>query len=190
NVTSVKDGSVRRTSSVERVRREALPMSKPIGAARIGEGRPARGPGERWQGNQMDKMVRGTPADRRPQRESSRKPAFRGHRGDERPRMSEQRGPTGGPARPSGDRARTAIRQSPAQGRTRPDAGGARAEGREPVYGEKRFARPAFGGKVYGSRKRGPVDAPGLRPGGQKRPRPKPSGQQPANSRGRGGRRP
>jgi 23S rRNA pseudouridine2605 synthase len=189
NVISVKDGSVRRTSSVERVRREALPMSKPIGAVRTGERGPARGAGDRWQGSQMDKMARGTAADRRPQGDSGRKPAFRGHREDDRHRMSEQRGPAGSPARPSGDRVRTAIRQSPTQGRSRPDARGGRAEGRGSGQGEKRFASPAFGGKVYGSRKRGPVSGPGPRPGGPKRSRPKPSGQQPANTRGRGGRR-
>jgi 23S rRNA pseudouridine2605 synthase len=190
NVISVKDGSVRRTSSVERVRREALPMSKPIGVVRTGERGPARGAGDRWQGSQLDKMARGTAADRRPQGDSGRKPAFRGQRGDDRPRMSEQRGPTGGPTRPSGDRVRTAIRQSPTQGRPRPDARGERTEGKGPGYGEKRFARPAFGGKVYGSRKRGPVNAPGLRTGGPKISHPKPSGQRPANTRGRGGRRP
>jgi len=190
NVTSVKDGSVRRASSVERVRREALPMSKPIGAARIGEGGPARGPGERWQARRKDEMVHGAPVDRRPHAASGRKPAFSGRRADERPRMSEQRGPSGGPARPSGDRARTASRQSPTQGHPRPEATGTRTGGRAPAYGEKRTARPAFGGKVYGSRTRGPVNAPAFRPGGPKRSGPKPTGQRPANTRGRGGRRP
>jgi 23S rRNA pseudouridine2605 synthase len=185
NVTSVKDGLARRASSVERIRREALPMSKPIAAVGTGE----RGPGKRWPARRKDGMVHGASVDRRPLVASGRKPAFHGPRGDERPRMSEQRGPTGGPARPSGERARTVIRQSPTQGRPEPETRGTRAEGRKPGYGEKRFARPAFGGKVYGSRKRGPVDAPGLRPGSQKRSRPKPSGQ-PANTRGRGGRRP
>jgi len=36
-VTSVKAGAVRRTSSVERVRREAPPVLKPVAAARTGE---------------------------------------------------------------------------------------------------------------------------------------------------------
>lgn len=193
NVTSVKDGAVRRTSSVERARREAPPVSKPIGAARPGERGPvrgpARGPGERWQARQKDEVVRGASVDRRPHVASGRKPAFRGHRADERPRVSEERGPSGGPARPSGDRTRTASRQSPTQGRPRPEDRGMRTDGRAPAYGEKRTARPAFGGKVYGSRKRGPVNAPGFKQGGPRRTGPRPSGPRPSSTRGQGGRR-
>ena len=183
-VTSVKAGAVRRTSSVERVRREAPPVLKPVAAARTGERGPARGPDERRQARQKDGMVHGASVDRRPHAAGGRKPAFRGHRADERPRVSEQRGPSGGPARPSVDRARTTIRQSPTQGRPRPDARGTRAEGRAPVYGEKRTARTAFGGKAYGSRKRGPINAPAFRPGGPKRSGPRPTGQGPGNTRG------
>ena len=151
NVTSVKDGSVRRTSSVERVRREALPMSKPIGAVRIGEGGPSRGPIEQLQGKQNDRMARGAGADRRPRVEGARKPPFRGQRSEERPRWSEQRGTSGGPARPSGDRARPT---GSAMGRPRPDARGARAGGGASGFGEKRSSRPALGGKVYGTGQR------------------------------------
>lgn len=247
NVIGVTDGTVRRTASVERSREVPVPRALFVEAAKTGERGPSRGPIEQLQGKQIDRMARGADADRRPRVEGARKPPFRGQRSEERPRWSEQRGASGGPARPSGDRSRptgsamgrqrpdargvragresagtgekrtarpafggkvsgtrgggssgrpsrpSGDRARPASfttGRPRPDARGTRTEGRGPGYGEKRFARPAFGGKVYGSRKRGPVNAPVLRTGGPKISRPKPSGQRPANTRGRGGRRP
>jgi 23S rRNA pseudouridine2605 synthase len=179
-VTSVKDGSVRRTASVERSREVPVPRAPFVEAAKTGERGPSRGPIEQLQGKQNDRMARGAGADRRPRVEGARKPPFRGQRSEERPRWSEQRGTSGGPARPSGDRSRPT---GSAMGRQRPDARGVRAGRESAGSGEKRTARPAFGGKVSGTREGGSSGRPSRPSGDRARPasfttgRPRPDAQ-------------
>jgi len=151
NVIGVTDGTVRRTASVERSREVPVPRAPFVEAAKTGERGPSRGPTEHLQGKENDRMARGAGTDRRPRVEGARKPPFRGQRSEERPRWSEQRGTSGGPARPSGDRARPT---GSAMGRPRPDARGARAGGGASGFGEKRSSRPAFGSKVYATGQR------------------------------------
>ena len=180
NVIGVTDGTVRRTASVERSREVPVSRALFVEAAKTGERGPLRGPIEQLQGKQNDRMARGTDANRRPRVEGARKPPFRGQRSEERPRWSEQRGTSGGPARPSGDRSRPT---GSAMGRQRPDARGVRAGRESAGSGEKRTARPAFGGKVSGTREGGSSGRPSRPSGDRARPasfttgRPRPDAQ-------------
>ncbi len=142
-----------------------------------------------WQGKEKERSTRGGAADHRQRGAGDRRPAFAAQRPATRPPWKEQRDSSRGPGRPSGERPRTSGARATDQRGPRQDERGTRVGGREPGRDEKRASRPAFVGKVYGTRKRGPVNTPGFKPTGQKRTGSRPSGPRPSNTRGRGGRR-
>jgi hypothetical protein len=94
---------------------------------------------------------------------------------------------TGGPKR-TGDRPRPFAARATDHRGPRQEERVTRAVGREPGSDEKRSWRPASPGKVYGTRKRGPVSS-GFKPGGPKRTGARPSRPRPSGSGSRGGRR-
>ena len=95
---------------------------------------------------------------------------------------------TGGPKRTE-ERPRPFVARATDHRGPRQEERGTRAVGREPERDEKRSWRPVFPGKVYGTRKRGPVNTPGYKPAGQKRTGSRPSGPRTSNTGGRSGRR-
>lgn len=92
---------------------------------------------------------------------------------------------TGGPKRTDARPRPTAAPATDHRG-PRQEERGTRVGSREPGRDEKRSWRPAFPGKVYGTRKRGPVSTPGFKPAGPKRTeeRPRPSDARAADHRG------
>ncbi len=122
-----------------------------------------------WQGKEKGRETRGAAAADRQRGVGDQRPAFAAHGHVTRPPREEQRGPSGGPGRPSGEGPRTSGARPAKQRGPLQNERGPRTGDREPGRDEKRSARPAFGGKVYGSRKRGPVNMPGFKPAGQAR---------------------
>ena len=139
-----------------------------------------------WQGKEKDRAVRGAAAGDRRTGAGDGRPAFAMQRPAARPTWKEQRDLSRGPGRPSGERPRTSGARAMDQRGPRQDERGTRVGGREPVRDEKRASRPAFAGKVYGTRKRGPVSTTGLKPAGPKRTeeRPRPSAARATEHRG------
>ena len=93
-------------------------------------------------------------------------------------------GPKRTEERPRLSAARTADHRGPRQ--EKPRSG---VVNREPGSDEKRSWRPAIPDKVYGARKRGPVNTSGKPRTGPKRTGSRPSGPRPSKPRGSGGRR-
>ena len=135
---------------------------------------------------------RGTTAvGRGPIRDDKRspRPAFGGKRPAARPPWTEQRGPSAGPRRPSGERTQPSTMWAKDPRGPGQKEQGTQAVGREPVSDEKRSWRPAHPGKVYGTRKQGPARSASFKPGGPKRSGSRPSRPRPSSTGGRGGRR-
>jgi 23S rRNA pseudouridine2605 synthase len=136
-----------------------------------------------WQGKEKDRTARWATGVHRQRSTGDRSPAFAAPRPATRPPWKEQHDSSRGSGRPHGERPRTSGVRATDQRGPRPDLRGPGAGGRGPVRDEKRAARPAFVGKVYGSRKRGPVNTPGFKPAGQPRTGVRPSGPRPAGPR-------
>jgi 23S rRNA pseudouridine2605 synthase len=122
-----------------------------------------------WPGKENVSRPRGGIARGRPASDGERRPAFGGKPTAARPSRNEQRGPSAGPRRPSGERPRPSVARATEHRGPRQEERGTMAAGRGLGQDEKRTWRPASPGKVYGTRKRGPVNTPGFRPTGSKR---------------------
>ncbi len=186
--------AVGREPGSEEKRRSRVHAPRGSAAGTQGSGRERPGGatvGQRtvWPGKEKDSRARGVIAKGRPASAGDRRPVFDGKRPAAKPSWNEQRGPSTGPRRPSGERPRTPGAGATDHRISRMEEQGTRAVGREPGQDEKRTWRPALPGKVYGTRKQGPARTPGFKPTGQKRPGSRPSGPRPSKPRGSGGRR-
>lgn len=136
-----------------------------------------------WQAKDNVREARGAPAGDRPRSPGDGRPAFTGQRPPARPTWKETRDPSRGPGRSSGEMQRTSVARATDHRGPRPDERGKGAGDREPGRDEKRSWRPALPGKVYGTRKRGPVNTPGFKPGGPRGTVTRDSGQRPEQRR-------
>lgn len=136
-----------------------------------------------WPGKERDSRDRGGIAKGRPASAGDRRPMIEGKRPAARPSWNEQRGPSAGRRRPSEERPRPSAAPATDHRVPRQAEQGTRAVGREPGRDEKRSRRPAAPDKVYGTRKRGPVNTPGFKPADQQRTGSRPAGSRPEERR-------
>jgi 23S rRNA pseudouridine2605 synthase len=138
-----------------------------------------------WQGNETEHSTRSGTAGHRTRNAGDRRPAIAAQQPATRLPWKDQREPSRRPGGPSGDTPKpTGARSGPGQGKRAP-----KVVGREPGSDEKRSWRPAAPGKVYGTRKRGPVNTPGFKPTDRKSTGSRPSRPRPSNTRGHSSRR-
>jgi 23S rRNA pseudouridine2605 synthase len=173
----------------EEKRRSRVNAPRSVAGARgsIGERHVAGSVGQRTprQGNEKERGVRGGAADQRPRSTNDRRPAYDGKRTAAKTPWKEQHGSSRGPGRPSGERPRPSGARATDQRGPRQDERGARVGSREPVRDKMRAQRPAFVGKVYGTRNQGPARSSSFKPAGPKRieERPRPSTDRAADHR-------
>jgi len=150
--------------------------------------RPAAGPVVQrtpWQGKEKERSIHGGIADQRPRSAGDGRPAFDRQRTAVKAPWKEQHGSSRGPGRPSGERPRPSGARATDQRGPRQDERGSKVGSREPVRDEMRAQRPAFVGKVYGTRNQGPARSSSFKPAGPKRTeeRPRPSAARAADHR-------
>jgi len=143
----------------------------------------AAGQRKPWQVTDRVRDARSAPAVDR-QSSAAGRPAFTAQRPTARPAWKDTRDTSRGPGRPSGERPRTYTSRPVDQRGPRQDE--KKTSSGFPRRDDTRSARPAFGGKVYGTRNQGPVSTPGFKPGGPKRTeeRPRPSAARATEHRG------